>query len=258
MIPGLTRTPRRCSNRSVNVSLSNLVKFPKINISIEGFRPYIAEFLATFIFVFIASGVTISDLVYDNIGTIGVATAIGFSYGALIFTTIRFGTGFLNPAITLSLWLTQKLTGVKTVLLILLQLLASFSAAYIVFLIFGQNALDWSIGAPALGINISQETAVLVEAIVTAAMVFAVYSTSVDKSGPTSFGPLVLGLILTSVSILAFPITGASFNPSRAVGPLVLVGEYQTLAPFVIGPLLGSLFGPVYEVFFLRKPSKTR
>ena len=219
-------------------------------------RAYLAEFLGTFILVLVSSWVVLARFLYPDINNLEIALAIGFSYAALIFATIHLSGGFLNPALTLALWLSQKLSGTKTVFFIIFQILASFAAGGVLLLIFGANALQFGLGGPALGVNVSLQTAVLTEALMTAGLVFVTFATMVDRGGPVSFGPLVLGLILVGETIVALPISGAAFNPARAIGPAVLAKSVDSLAVWIIGPLLGSLFGIVYAFLFLKKGKK--
>ncbi len=86
---------------------------------LRDWRAYIAEFLGTFIFVVISSWVVLADIYFGDIGKVGVALTIGFAYGALIFVTSHLSGGFLNPAVTVALWLAQKLSGRKTIFFIL-------------------------------------------------------------------------------------------------------------------------------------------
>lgn len=230
----------------------NFIKF----FYIKDWRSYIAEFLGTFAFVFIASGVVVGDLYFGNIGKIGIATTIGFAYAALVFSTVHLSGGYLNPSITLALWLTQKLSGTKTIFFILVQILASLSAAAVLLLIFGQEAKQVNLGAPILGVGTIIQAAVLVETILTAILIFAVFATMIDRAGPVSFGPLVLGLVLTAETLFAFPLTGAAFNQVRVLGPAIISATFENLAVWIIAPLAGSLFGLVYDFLFLKKPSK--
>ena len=219
-------------------------------------RAYLAEFLGTFILVLVSSWVVLARFLYPDINNLEIALAIGFSYAALIFATIHLSGGFLNPALTLALWLSQKLSGTKTVFFIIFQVLASFAAGGVLLLIFGANALQFGLGGPVLGINVSLQVAVLTEALMTAGLVFVTFATMVDRGGPVSFGPLVLGLILVGETIAALPISGAAFNPARAIGPAVLAKSVDSLAVWIIGPLLGSLVGVVYSLLFLKKSKR--
>lgn len=219
-------------------------------------RSYLAEFLGTFIFLLLSGWVVLAKFLYAGINELEIAIAIGFAYAACVYATANLSGGFLNPALTLALWLSQKLSGTKTVFFIIFQILASFAAGLVLLLIFGANALQFGLGGPALGVNVSLQTAVLAEALMTAGLVFVTFATMVDKMGPVSFGPLVLGLILVGETIAALPISGAAFNPARAIGPAVLAKSVDSLAVWIIGPLLGSLFGIVYAFLFLKKAAK--
>ncbi len=241
-----------CSNRVVNIP--NV--FDAVKLWFSDWRSYIAEFLGTFLFVLITGGTTIANFLYGDIKTLGLALTIGFSYTALLFATVHIGGGYLNPAVTIALWLVKKLEGAKALFFLIAQILASFAAGGVLLLIFGGTAKQVFLGAPALGVNVDITTAVLVEAILTAGLVFAVFSTMVDRRGPVSFGPITLGLFTVAATILALPITGAGFNPARSIGPAVLSNSTNSLAVFIIGPLAGSLFALVYEVVFLRKHKK--
>lgn len=224
---------------------------------VSPWRAYLAEFLGTFVFVFVASGAVLSNIFYSEIGTLGVALATGLILSAMIYATVHISGGHLNPAVTVSLWLAQKINGHLAVFYIISQILASFAAAGLVLLIFGSTSREFTLGGPVLNESVSGQTALLVEAVLTAVLVFAVFATMVDRRGPVSFGPLVVGLIVVVASLFALPISGAALNPARAIGPEVLSGSYQTLAIWIIGPLAGSLFGLVYEFVFLRKAKQS-
>lgn len=216
-------------------------------------RAYFAEFLGTFLFVLVSQVVVLVDKLYANVGNLSVALSIGFAYTALVYVTAHLSGGYLNPALTVALWLGQRLSGAKATFFLIGQILASFLAVGVLFLLFGESAVKFKYGLPDLGLNITLSTAVISEAIFSAGLVFALYSTMVDRHGPVSFGPMVLGLYLLAASIVLVPISGAVLNPARVLGPSIISGAVEPLAVWVIGPLTGSLFAIVYEYVFLRK-----
>lgn len=219
-------------------------------------RSYLAEFIGTFLFVLISSLAVLAEFLYQGIGVIGISLAIGFSYAALVFTTAHLAGGYLNPAVTMGLWLVQRLSGVKTVFYLVVQVLASFAAAGVIWLIFGSDGVKHALGAPSLGLNISISQAVILEAIFSAGLIFVLFGTMIDRRGPVSFGPLVLGFYLTAVSIILIPTSGAALNPARALGPAVISLDATNLVVWLIGPFTGSLFAFVYEFVFLKKGKK--
>lgn len=220
---------------------------------ISPWRAYTAEFLGTLVFVLISCGAVLSFIFYGEIGVGGVAVATGLTYGAMMYSTVSISGGHLNPAVTLASWLAQKTSGTLALCYILAQILASFAAAGVLFYIFGTGATEFSLGGPVIGNDIGISRALAVEVLMSAILVFAYFATMVDKRGPTSFGPLVLGLVFSALTLVALPLSGASINPARAVGPAVISQVYDSLAVAVVGPLVGSLIGVVYDFVFLRK-----
>lgn len=215
-----------------------------------------AEFLGTFVFVLIACGSVLVNIFYGEIGPLGIALASGLAIAAMMFVTIHLSGANLNPAVSLALWLSQKLTGTKLIFYTICQILAGFAAAALLVLIFGQESLKFRLGGPGIGAGVSVQAALIVEAVLTAILVLVIFATVVDKRGPVSFGALAAGLIVVAASIFGSAISGAVLNPARAIGPLVLSGSYNDLAVWLVGPATGSLFGVVYDFLFLGKGKK--
>ncbi len=230
-------------------------RFVKININLP-WRAYLAEFLGTFVFVFVASGSVLANIFFGDVGVLAQALATGLVFGAMIFVTSAISGGHLNPAVTLSLWLARKISALNAFFYIAFQVLASFAAGGTLLYVFGDRAIRFSLGAPILGADVSAQAALILEAILTAALVFAVFATVVDRRGPVSFGPLVMGLVVLVSGIFAGPISGAALNPARAIGPAIISQNFTNLPIWILGPFAGSLFGLVYEFLFLRKTSK--
>jgi glycerol uptake facilitator-like aquaporin len=247
----LTAVGLRWSNFDVQVAI---IKFLKEWWG--QWRAFLAEFLATLIFVFVASCAVLSNQIYGQIGIVGVALAIGFSYGALVFASSHLSGGFLNPALTLALWLAGRMSHAKTVTLIFVQVAASFAAIGLISLVFGSGASRLFYGAPTLGVGVDAANALGLEAILVAALVFVLFACAVDRGGPVSFSALALGLFVTGATLVALPISGAGLNPVRAIGPLVLSKSYGSLAVWLVGPLAGSLISILYEFAFLRRGKK--
>lgn len=232
------------------------MKFSFLKDWISPWRAYLAEFIGTFVFVFVSCGAVLSYVFYGEIGVVGVALAGGFSYVTMMYATVHISGGHLNPAVTLASWLAQKTSGPTAIFYVCAQIVASFAAAGLLFYIFGQEAAEFSLGGPTLGTGTDTSRALIVEIALSAILVFGFFATMVDRRGPTSFGPLVMGLVVGAAMLVALPLSGASLNPARAVGPAVVSQVYDSLAVAVVGPLTGSLVGIVYDWVFLRKIKK--
>ncbi len=232
-----------------------------VNISvarnwISDWRLYLAEFLGTLVFVFISSSIVVSQGLLGKASVIETAFAIGLSYVALLFATVHISGGYLNSVVTVALWLCRRLSGSRTIFYVISQVFGSIAAAFLVLFVFGSRALEFSLGMPTVGLDIDFNTAFVMEAVLSAGLVFVVYGTMVDRNGPVSFGPLALGLYVVAATLLAFGVSGAGINPARAIGPAVVSGAGAELVIYMVGPMIGSFFGVLYEFVFLKKPKK--
>lgn len=215
-------------------------------------RAYVAEFLGTFVFILVSLGAVLADSLFGEIGLLGIAVAAGFSYMAMVFATVSISGGHLNPAISFSLWFSQKLAAKDLIFYTLAQFLAGIASVLVLSYIFSVGANDFAFGA-AIGQDVTLQKIVVTEAIFGAILTFVYFATMVDRRGPTSFGPLALGLVVSLAILVAAPVSGGVINPARALAPAVISGSYGGLLAWTIGPYVGSLFGLVYEFLFLRK-----
>lgn len=229
----------------------------KLSIKLP-WQAYLAEFVGTFVFVFVASGAVLSSIFSSDANGLGVALATGLTLAAMVYSTVGISGGQLNPAVTLALWFAERISFVNAVFYICFQLLASISAAYFLLFIYGQKANQFFLGGPVLGVDVTVQRAIVLEAILTSVLVFSVFATLVDKRGPVSFGPLVIGLVVLCSGIFAGSITGAALNPARAFGPLLVSGSYSSILVFIIGPIAGSIAGVLYKYLFLTSSKKGR
>lgn len=214
--------------------------------------------MGTFVFVLISSGAVLSSVFTNDINGVGVAIATGLILAAMVYSTVGISGGHLNPAVTLALWFAEKISALNAIFYICFQLVASISASYLLLWIYGQKSIEFFLGGPVLGADVTVQVAIAVEAILSAVLVFSVFATLVDKRGPVSFGPLVIGLVVLTSGIFAGPLTGAALNPARAVGPLLVSGSYLSILVWVIGPITGSLAGVLYKYLFLTSSKKSR
>lgn len=95
---------------------------------------------------------------------------------------------------------------------------------------------------------------VIMEIVLTFALLFTVYATIVDpKKGPIDgLGPLLTGLIVGANIMAGGSFSGASMNPARSFGPALVSGDWTVHWVYWVGPLIGGgLAGLIYENFFI-------
>lgn len=213
----------------------------------------LAEFVATFALVFIAAGAAITA--GFGLDLTGVALAYGLVVAVMVSVTIHVSSGLMNPAIVVGLWVAGRLPTPRAAVLVVAQLLGAVAGAYLLRYVAPGVAFDTGNGgAPALASGVASGRGIVIEAVTTFFLVFAVFGTAVDDRGGSSrTAGAVLGGVV-AFDVLAFgPYTGAAVNPARWFGPALAAGAWDDWFVWIVGPVAGGIIAAVlYSVVFLR------
>ncbi|MEN8143887.1 MAG: aquaporin [Gemmatimonadota bacterium] len=219
----------------------------------DRWKPALAEALGTFALTFFGAGAIIMDVHTDGgVGLLGVAFAHGIVLAVMVTATLHVSGGHINPAVSLAAWAT-KLIDAKTALrYIIFQVVGAIAAAGVLVSLYPEAAVSAAaVGTPALSGDVTVAQGVLIEAILTFFLVFAVFGTAVDSRAP-KVGGFAIGLVLVFDILAGGPLTGAAMNPARAFGPAVASGQWANHAVYWAGPIIGGLAaGTVYTRLFM-------
>jgi len=217
-------------------------------------RRGVAEFIGTFTLIFIGGAAGIAS--GQDIVAVGLAN--GLAIGIMVTNLGHISGGHFNPAITLGFVATRRITAMLACVYWFMQLLGAVAAALLLRSIFSGGGVGAS-AAPHLAMGISDGKAVLLEAVMTFFLVWAVWATAVDPRGAfKSIAGLAIGLTITIDVYAGGPVTGAAMNPARAFGPMLAGNEWSGWWIYWVGPILGGLLAALlFENLYLRplKPS---
>jgi aquaporin TIP len=217
-------------------------------------KAVVAEFIGTFALIFFGGGSVI--LARNNqLDLVGVALAHGLVIAVLVSQMGHLSGGVFNPAIQISLWVTGKMTSARTAAYLVAQLAGAVAAAYLLKYLVPKDFFDSGIGGAvqlAPGLDIGK--AILMEAVGTFFLVWAVFSTAIDDRGP--FGKtagFTIGLTISFGVLALGPWTGAAFNVARWFGPALATGQWTDWYVWIAGPIAGAIIaGFSYWFLFLR------
>lgn len=240
----------------------------------SNWRPFLAEAIGTFALVFVSAGAVCTSRLPLTPGPIQldwlmVALASGLMLTVLLPATLHLSGGFLNPALTLTLWVFKRIERPRFAWLIAGQLAGAFLAGLALRLMFADNVLaEARCGTPHLNLAafggseaVGPPVAILlsgigIEFILTFILTFVIYATLLDHRAPP-LGIIAAGLALTGLTLVGYPLTGAALNPARWLGPFLWE---LTLRPdaavrdhlvYWVGPTFGALTaGGLYEYGF--------
>ena len=236
-------------------------------------RDYFIELVGTFFFVLAAAAATCvnvmtlpggetagrAPLTLHQPGILGVALAQGLVWAVMLALTAPLTGGFLNPAVTLMLWLFNRITTVRTAWLVGAQLLGGFLAGLCLRFAFDLEQIlqPARFGAPHLNPlaypalpQASIWAGTGIELVLTFLVTFAIFG-SKPETGPLPHGAWLSGAALTACVLIAFPLTGAAANPARWFGPVLWesflpgrIGRQHAFADafaYIAGPILGAV-----------------
>jgi MIP family channel proteins len=212
----------------------------------------VAEFIGTFALIFFGAGTIIAT---GNGDTLAIAFAHGLAIAIMVSLMVHISGGVFNPAIQVALWVTGKMPSRRSAVYIAAQLLGAVAAAALLKYFFPAAAFD-SVdgGTPAVAPGYAIGKAVLVEAVATFFLVWAVFGTVVDDRGAfAKTAGFTIGLVIT-IDILAIgPLTGAAMNPARWFGPALITGTWTNWWVWIVGPIAGGIIaGVAYWFLYLQ------
>lgn len=218
-------------------------------------RPMVAELVGTFFLVFAGVGAIVSDTYRaGTVGLVGIALAHGVALAVAVSATMNISGGHLNPAVTLGL-LSVGRTNVKTAgLYIVAQLLGAVIAVLAIKGLYPEMAGQVSnFGAPRLANDVSAAQGIVIEAILTFLLAFAVMGTAVDSRAP-KIGGFGIGLAVFFDILCGGQMTGAAMNPARAFAPMLVGNAWTGALIYWIGPILGAVVAmQLYERVIMEK-----
>lgn len=208
-------------------------------------KKYLAEMFGTMVLVLMGCGVAVSlSCNYAEPATvIGTAMAFGLSVVAMAYTIGGISGCHINPAITLGVFLSGKISGKDAVGYMVAQVVGAFIGSTLLYLLT-QNA-----GLTGTGANDLQDAGVtvvgglLAEIIFTCVFVLVVLGATSRTNGATNnFAGLAIGLSLILIHLACIRYTGTSVNPARSIAPAFYAGgsALQHLWIFIVGPFIGA------------------
>jgi aquaporin Z len=220
-------------------------------------RPLVAELIGTFFLVFCGVGAAVSELYRSGtVGFVGIAIANGVALAIGISATMAASGGHLNPSVTIGLWSIGRIDPIKATQYIIAQLAGAILAVLAVKFLYPDVAGQIAIyGAPRLATDVTVTQGILIEAIMTFLLAFAVMGTIVDGRAP-KMGGLGVGLIVVCDVLAGGQMTGAAMNPARAFAPMLVGGMWTGVAIYWVGPVLGAIAAmQIYERVIMQKDS---
>ncbi len=211
-----------------------------------------AEALGTFALVFIGAGSVMSRYFPNGDSKmLGIAIAHGLVMGVMVTAVMGTSGGHLNPAVTLGLLATRRITAATAGAYIVSQLAAGVLAALALEPLYPDAVVRAAaLGTPSLAASVSLPEGIAVEVVLGFLLISSVYGTCISPAAPR-IGGFGIGLTLLFCIIFAGPLTGAAVNPARAFGPALVSGQWVAHIVWWVGPIVGGVLAALLWEHFL-------
>jgi aquaporin Z len=217
-------------------------------------RRLFSEFFGTFFLVLVAAGASVVNArSHGQVPLDARVVAPGLMVMAIIYFMGTISGAHLNPAVTISFALRRNFPWKRVPGYVAAQLVGSIAAAGFLRLALGNRG---HLGATAPGAGISDATTMLIELVLTAGLVSVILGTA---SGARNIGVnaalAVAGYIILA-GLWAAPVTGASMNPARTLGPAIVGGHWTAEWAYMVGPVAGGAIAVAVAWILRGPPSK--
>jgi len=200
-------------------------------------RKLVAEFIGTYALIFIGAGA----LAINQDALLEVALAHGLVVVGVIYAFGHISGAHINPAVTLGFLIAREIRISTAVGYWFFQFAGAIFAAR---MLKGLLPVYGDLGVTILTENVTVTQGFFVEIVLTFFLVNAIFNTAVSgKAG--NFSGIAIGSTLVFCILMGGPLTRASLNPARTIGPAMFAGaeyaQWENIWLYIVGPCIGAV-----------------
>jgi aquaporin NIP len=199
-----------------------------------------AEGLAAFALVFAGCGAVVADARYDEaLGTVGIALVFGLVIMVMVYATGHLSGAHINPAVTLAFTVTRHFPARDALAYVLAQCSGAIAAALVLLAVWPSQPAELGATLPSVGVG----SALVYEGVLSAFLMFVIIAVATDTRAVGAAAAIAIGGTVGLDALFGGPVTGASMNPARSLGPALAAGEWHDFWIYLVGPTAGATLG---------------
>lgn len=200
---------------------------------------FASEFIGTFALVFAGCGAAMTNVMSDGaLGHPGIALTFGLVVMAMIYAVGDISGAHFNPAVTVGFWLARAFPGREVTPYVVSQVTGATAAAAMLKLLFGDIA---KLGSTLPSGSVEQSFGL--EVLLTAGLVFVILSVAVGSKATGVLAGVAIGGTVALEAMFGGPVSGASMNPARSLGPALVSGTLEHQWLYLVAPVVGAAIG---------------
>ncbi len=200
-------------------------------------RTYISESIGTFSLVFCGTGaMTINEVTGGDVTHVGIAITWGLIVMAMIYAFGEISGAHLNPAVTIAFAYAKKFEWKEVPKYIIAQCIGAIFASSILLFLFPDSEF---LGGTLPSIDAFR--AFVLETLLTYFLMVVIINVSTGSKEIGTMAGIAIGGVVLLEAMFAGPVTKASMNPARSLGPALLSGHWEHQWLYFTAPIVGAL-----------------
>ena len=195
-------------------------------------KSLLAESLGTFALVFIGCG----SVILSEVGSFNpqlIPYVFGLTITSCVYLLGKYSGAHFNPAVTIGFFMNKEISAKDGVIYIGIQILSAIAASLFHNVVFTEQH---SFGTTTVSTTFVSGS--VAEILCTAFLMLVILL--VTRNDNRIYG-LAIGGAVTVSALLIGDMTGASLNPARSIGPMLLYGNINELWFYIITPICGAV-----------------
>lgn len=209
-------------------------------------RKLFSEVLGTFGLVFAGSGaIVVNDITGGVIGHLGICTVFGLVVMAMVYSFGDVSGAHINPAVTIAFWLSGRFPLKDIAPYVMAQIIGSTAACALLWYLFPDDGTF--LGATLVSGTVMQSF--VLEVAITFLLMLIIIMVATGSKEVGTLAGIAIGAAVAVLALVAGPISGASMNPARSLGPALVSGNMEHVWLYIAAPIIGAALAvPVSNV----------
>jgi aquaporin-4 len=193
-------------------------------------------------------------------GIIMISLAHGAAIGLMVYAFGHVSGAHINPSVTIAMMVTKNIDVKNGAGYIGSQIVGAIAAAVAHMVILpeaGAKVNFGTQGGPSAFLNFNAISGLGVEIILTFFLVTTIFMAAVHRKAAAGMAGIAIGGMIFLIHLVGVPLTGASVNPARTLGPAVVSGYWDFHWIYWVGPIVGAVIaGLIMQYVYVKKAEK--
>ncbi|PKA48974.1 putative aquaporin NIP-type [Apostasia shenzhenica] len=207
--------------------------------AVQLMQKVVAEAIGTFFVVFAGCGAVAVNKIDGQVSFPGICVVWGLIVMVMVYSVGHISGAHFNPAVTIAFTLLKRFPAKELPLYIIAQLIGAILASGTLYLLLDPKPAHFYGTVP----SGSPLQSFVIEIIITFLLMFVISGVATDTRAIGELAGIAVGSTILLNVFVAGPISGASMNPARTVGPAIVMNNYKGIWLYILGPILGALAG---------------